>query len=145
MDYIGAQFDQRIWESDVFHFGNYVSRSPRPDIDGKRAAIFVHNIRDEAYWSSYRFYIAGYFSSGLNDDLQLNAIFVDSYNWQDRLGVNTTRPSLSYLYEGTVAHEFQHLIHHDVDRQRGRLHQRGHGRARDAVPLRHQRHGLRDR
>jgi hypothetical protein len=116
VDYIGQQFDARIWESDVFHFGNYQARSPvGSGIDGKRAAIFVHNIRDEAYWGPYRFYIAGYFSSGLNDDLQLNAIFVDSYNWKDRLGVNTTRPSLSYLYEGTVAHEFQHLIHSDVD------------------------------
>jgi Immune inhibitor A peptidase M6 len=115
IQYIGTQFDQRIWESDVFHFGNYLPRSPRADIDGERAAIFVHNIRDDAYWTSYRFYIAGYFSSGLNDDLELNGIFVDSYNWKDRLGVNTTQPSLSYLYEGTVAHEFQHLIHHDVD------------------------------
>ena len=114
--YIGQQFDQRIWESDVFHFGNYKARTPPgTTLDGKRAAIFVHNIRDDAYWSSYRFYIAGYFSSGLNDELGLNAIFVDSYNWKDRLGVNVARPSLSYLYEGTVAHEFQHLIHHDVD------------------------------
>ena len=113
--YIGGEFDARIWESDVFHFGNYKARSPRPDIDGKRAAIFVHNIRDDAYWGPYRFYIAGYFSSGLNDLLQLNGIFVDSYNWKDRTGVNTTTPSLSYLYEGTVAHEFQHLIHSDVD------------------------------
>jgi immune inhibitor A len=115
VDYMGKEFDARIWESDVFHFGNYKARSPRPDIDGKRAAIFVHNIRDDAYWGPYRFYIAGYFSSGLNDLLQLNAIFVDSYNWKDRTGVNTTTPSLSYLYEGTVAHEFQHLIHSDVD------------------------------
>ena len=103
----------------------------------------MHNIRDEAYWSSYRFYIAGYFSSGLNDDLQLNAIFVDSYNWQDRLGVNTTRPSLSYLYEGTVAHEFQHLIHHDVDPNEADFINEGMAEHRDAVPLRHQRHGLR--
>ena len=115
VQYIGQQFDQKIWESDVFHFGNYKARTPDASIDGKRAAIFVHNIRDDAYWTSYRFYIAGYFSSGLNDLLHLNAIFVDSYNWKDRLGVNTARPSLSYLYEGTVAHEFQHLIHHDVD------------------------------
>jgi hypothetical protein len=113
--YIGGEFDARIWESDVFHFGNYKARSPRPDIDGKRAAIFVHNIRDDAYWGPYRFYTAGYFSSGLNDLLQLNAIFIDSYNWKDRTGVNPTTPSLSYLYEGVVAHEFQHLIHSDVD------------------------------
>jgi len=115
VDYMGQEFDARIWESDVFHFGNYTARSPRPDIDGKRAAIFVHNIRDDAYWGPYRFYTVGYFSSGLNDLLQLNAIFIDSFNWKDRTGVNTTTPSLSYLYEGTVAHEFQHLIHSDVD------------------------------
>ena len=113
--YVGQQFDQRIWESDVFHFGNYNSRSPRPEIDGKRAAIFVHNIRDEAYWGPYRFYTAGYFTSGLNNEQHLNAIFIDSFNWKNRLGVNTTTPSLSYLYEGVVAHEFQHLIHQDID------------------------------
>ena len=47
--------------------------------------------------------------------LQINAIFIDSFNWKDRLGANTTTPSLSYLYEGVVAHEFQHLIHQDID------------------------------
>ena len=113
--YIGQEFDARIWESDVFHFGNYKARAPRPGMDGTRAAIFVYNIRDEAYWGPYRFYVAGFFSSSLNDDLNVNAIFVDSYNWKDRVGVYTARPSLSHLYEGTVAHEFQHLIHNDVD------------------------------
>jgi hypothetical protein len=114
IEYIGQEFDQHIWETDVFHFGNYDSR-PAADPNGKRAAIFIHNIRDDAYWTSYRYYIAGYFSSGLNDELQQNAIFVDSFNWADRLGGNTSTPSHNYLYEGTVAHEFQHLIHHDVD------------------------------
>ena len=116
MAYIGGEFDARIWESDVFHFGNYKARSPLGSgMDGKRAAIFVHNIRDDAYWGPYRFYIAGYFSSGLNELLSLNATFIDSYNWKDRTGVNPTTPTLSYLYEGVVAHEFQHLIHSDVD------------------------------
>jgi hypothetical protein len=114
--YIGKEFDQHIWETDVFHFGNYDERTPPgTDLDGKRAAIFIHNIRDDAYWTSYRYYIAGYFSSGLNDELGLNAVFIDSFNWADRLGGNTSTPSHNYLYEGTVAHEFQHLIHHDVD------------------------------
>lgn len=114
--YIGKEFDTHIWETDVFHFGNYAERTPKgTDLDGKRAAIFIHNIRDDAYWTDYRFYIAGYFSSGLNDELGLNAIFVDSFNWADRLGDKTSTPSHNYLYEGTVAHEFQHLIHHDVD------------------------------
>lgn len=81
-------------------------------MDGSRAAIMVYNIRDEAYWSSYRFSIAGFFWGGLNDYLGINAIFVDSDNWRDRLGPDSARP---FLYEGTVAHEFQHLIHNDVD------------------------------
>ncbi len=110
--YLGREFDERIWASDVFHFGWYKPRAPQPGMDGSRAAIFVYNIRDEAYWSSYRFYIAGFFWGGLNDALQVNAIFIDSYNWKDRIGPNAARP---YLYEATIAHEFQHLIHHDVD------------------------------
>lgn len=115
LTYIGGEFDARIWASDVFHFGWYEPRVPAdaaPGFDGTRAAIMIYNIRDEAYWSSYRFYIAGYFWGGLNDEIGLNAIFVDSYNWADRTGPDSLRP---YLYEGTVAHEFQHLIHNDVD------------------------------
>jgi hypothetical protein len=115
IQYIGKEFDQHIWETDVFHFGNYAPRPADDPAKGKRAAIFIHNIRDDAYWTSYRYYIAGYFSSGLNDEIQQNAIFVDSFNWADRLGDQTSTPSHNYLYEGTVAHEFQHLIHHDVD------------------------------
>lgn len=111
--YMGAEFDQKIWESDVFHFGNYAERDLNGALaDGSRAAIFVYNIRDEAYYSDYPYYIAGYFWGGFNDAFDINAIFIDSYNWKDRLGEDVARP---YLYEGVVAHEFQHLIHHDVD------------------------------
>lgn len=111
IDYMSAEFDSRIWKSDVFHFGNYDARPAGTD-EGKRAGIFIYNIRDDAYWSDYRFYIAGYFSSGLNDEIDLNAIFIDSYDWPHRTRGTSARP---YLYEGTIAHEFQHLIHHDVD------------------------------
>jgi hypothetical protein len=109
---MGAEFDARIWVSDVFHFGWYKPRAPQAGLDGTRAAIMIYNIRDQAYWSDYRFYIGGYFWGGLNDELQVNAIFVDSYNWKDRIGPGSAQP---YLYEGVVAHEFQHLIHNDVD------------------------------
>ena len=39
-------------------------------------------------------------------------IFIDSYDWENRLGPDVARP---FLYEGTVAHELQHLIHNDHD------------------------------
>ncbi|MDP2181652.1 MAG: immune inhibitor A [Actinomycetota bacterium] len=112
IQYMADEFDARIWESDVFHFGNYMPRASGPGMDGSRAAIMVYNIRDDAYWTSYRFYVAGYFWGGLNDDLGINAVFVDSFNWADRTGSDSARP---YLYEGTLAHEFEHLIHNDVD------------------------------
>jgi len=112
IQYMADEFDQRIWESDVFHFGNYEPRAPEKGMDGSRAGIFVYNIRDEAYWGDYRFYTAGYFWSSLNDYLNINAIFIDSFDWANRTGPDSARP---YLYEGTIAHEFEHLIHHDVD------------------------------
>lgn len=112
IDYMSGEFDQRIWESDVFHFGNYAPRAPAQGIDGSRAGIFIYNIRDEAYHSDFRFYIAGFFWAALNETLQINAIFVDSFDWANRLGPAAERP---FLYEGVVAHEFEHLIHNDVD------------------------------
>jgi hypothetical protein len=39
-----------------------------------------------------------------------NIITIDAYDWDNRTG-----PGTSQVYEGTVAHEYQHLIHHDVD------------------------------
>jgi hypothetical protein len=110
--YLGQEFDARIWASDVAHFGWYDFRAPEPGMDGMRAAIMVYNIRDEGYYDDYPFYTAGFFWGGLNDELQMNCIFVDSYNWADRIGPDAARP---YLYEGVIAHEFQHLIHSDVD------------------------------
>jgi hypothetical protein len=110
--YLGEEFDSRIWASDVAHFGWYDFRAPEEGMDGSRAAIMVYNIRDEGYWGDAPFYIAGYFASGLNDEIQMNCIFVDSYNWADRIGPDVERP---FLYEGTIAHEFEHLIHNDVD------------------------------
>jgi hypothetical protein len=109
---LGAEFDARIWASNVAHFGWYDFRAPDPALDGDRAAIMVYNIRDEGYWGDSPFYIAGYFWGGLNDEISLNAIFVDSYNWRDRIGPDAPRP---YLYEGVIAHEFEHLIQNDVD------------------------------
>ena len=111
VQYMKQEFDTRIWASDVFHFGNYKARPAGTD-EGKRAGIFIYNIRDDAFWTSYRYYVAGYFSSGLNNELNINAIFIDSYDWPNRTRSTGSRPN---LYEGTIAHEFQHLIHSDVD------------------------------
>ena len=110
--YLGEQFDARIWASDVAHFGWYDFRAPEEGMDGSRAAIMVYNIRDEGYYGDADSYIAGYFAPNLNDTIHMNCVFVDSYNWVDRIGPDVDHP---YVYEGTIAHEFEHLIHNDVD------------------------------
>src|SRR5665811_505043 len=50
--YMAQEFDARIWESDVFHFGMYAPRGAKTAIggsDGLRTAIFVYNIRAVSY------------------------------------------------------------------------------------------------
>jgi hypothetical protein len=41
-----------------------------------------------------------------------NVIHLDSYDWSNRLGPDVPRP---FVYESTVAHEYQHLLHDDLD------------------------------
>jgi len=112
--YMGGEFDARIWPSDVSHFGQYEPRPAPPAAGGSRVAIMIYNIRDDAYYSSSpsAFYVGGYFSAAVDDTEQFNAVFVDSFDWPHSTGPGGSIP---YLYEGTVAHEFAHLIQHDVD------------------------------
>lgn len=88
-----------------------------------RTMILIDNIRDDSYYnSSYPFYIAGFFSPSFSVYMDRNIISIDAYDWANRVGPNTSpwrgsdqtkwRP---FLYEGTFAHEYQHLIHHDLD------------------------------
>ena len=39
-----------------------------------------------------------------------NIINIDSHQWEERIGPDGSRP---FLYEGVIAHEYQHLIHGD--------------------------------
>lgn len=110
--YYLATFQSSIYDQMQPVFG---SPEPRPasDADGHKIAILIYNIRDESYYdAAFTSYIAGFFWGGLNEELQMNAVFIDSYDWANRLGPDARRP---YLYEGTLAHEFQHLLHHDQD------------------------------
>ncbi len=118
--YVLDQFDNNIHDTDVEFFGDYQYR-PGPLDDGK-IQILIFNIRDGMFYDpwSYTSFIEGYFwyfASSINN---ANIIHIDTYQWYRRLGPNPQpdprgydpRP---YEYEGTFAHEFQHLIHRDVD------------------------------
>jgi hypothetical protein len=137
-DYItGAQlravmdeFDNWIHEKDTTFFGDYDHSRTGPLGDGK-IQILVFNIRDEFFYSPLTApgFIMGYFWSYVSNLNNANIIHIDTWQWYRRQGPTPDGgvgcPYIPYpysgsglrpwQYEGTVAHEFQHLIHYDND------------------------------
>jgi len=136
-DYIyGAQltqlmneFDTTIWGNDTSFFGMYKDR-PGP-LDDYKVQILIFNIRDGLFWDPVTapYFTEGYFWGYISNLYNSNIIHIDTYQWFRRQGPSpiggevakfvdppysgsTLRP---YEYEGTFAHEFQHLIHRDID------------------------------
>lgn len=118
--YLLDQFDSNMYPKETAFFGDPVTRDganamlPYGYNDGSsRVAILVDNIRDESYYDyTYPNYIAGYYSSTIRAYTDRNVITIDSLDWANRVGANARVP---FLYEGTFAHEFQHLLHDDHD------------------------------
>jgi len=82
------------------------------DDDG-RLMIMVWNMVDNSYYdSTYPSYVVGYYSPSIEAYYDRNVIHLDSYDWTNRLGADVARP---FVYESTVAHEYQHLLHDDLD------------------------------
>jgi hypothetical protein len=83
------------------------------DDETGRTVILISNIRDSAYYSrSYPYYIVGFYWSYFERLFDRNIISIDSADWENRVGDDAERPN---LYEATVAHEYQHLIHDDYN------------------------------
>lgn len=76
---------------------------------GKKV-VLVSNVRDDNYYTDFPYYIAGFYSPTFEGYFDRNIISIDSYQWEERIGPDGARP---YLYEGVIAHEYQHLIHDD--------------------------------
>lgn len=109
LDYLLGEFDNNIYESTTSVFGEPLARGD----EGQKTWILIHNIRDESYYDcTAETYIAGYFSASEDAENNKNMMHIDSYDWANRTGPDSDRP---YLYEGTFAHEFQHLVHFDAD------------------------------
>lgn len=140
VDYLVGEFDTNIYPKEEAFFGTpnthdgslsllskwgYVPTEYYKSADGSaRIMILVDNIRDASYYNpNYPFYIAGFYSSAIEAYTDRNIITIDAAGWATRLGPNTapwragTDPNKwrPYMYEGTTAHEFQHLIHDDND------------------------------
>lgn len=137
--YLLSEFDTNIYPKEQTFFGTPDTHTGEhallsawgivpPDYyrsaDGSsRVIILVTNIRDEHYYDpQYPHYIAGYFSPAIELYTDRNVITVDAFDWANRVGPNDApwRPAdpsrwRPHLYEGVFAHEFQHLIHDDLD------------------------------
>lgn len=96
--------------------------------DGNKIMTLVDNVRDDNYYLGpiqAPTYIAGFFSSQFNELLDRNVMTIDAFDWLHRTGANppndptgdicTSRPARPYLYEGTFAHEYQHLLEYYQD------------------------------
>jgi hypothetical protein len=94
---------------------------------GDKTVALIDNVRDDNYYTfpAAPTYIAGFFSSQLNDFFDRNVMTIDAFDWAHRTGANppdeptadlcTSRPGRPNLYEGTFAHEWQHLLHSYTD------------------------------
>jgi hypothetical protein len=139
IDYLLLEFDNNIYPTDTLYYGNpdfhdgtyslleawgYVPPGYYYDEDG-RNVILVSNVRDAAYYTDFRFYIAGFFSSSIEAYMDRNVISIDTHQWYRRIGpegqvwhseiLDIDYPPVDrpHLYEGTIAHEYQHLLHRD--------------------------------
>jgi len=85
--------------------------------DGK-LMIMVFNIVDEGYDDpTYPYYIVGFYTGNTPYYYDRNIINIDCWDWNNRTGIQdeSIPKHYSYVYESTIAHEYQHLLHDYVD------------------------------
>jgi hypothetical protein len=132
---LAHEFDTTIYPKETAAF------STPPDRDGSSPALggadysgagdktvtLVDNVRDDNYYNfpAASTYVAGFFSAQLNELFDRNVMTIDAYDWAHRTGANppsdpttalcTSRPARPRMYEGTFAHEWQHLLQYYTD------------------------------
>ncbi|MGN6598784.1 MAG: peptidase M6, partial [Actinomycetes bacterium] len=132
------EFDTNIYPKESAAFSVPASRDGSNAIlgdgwqgDGDKIVTLVDNVRDANYYDPStpdgQTYIAGFFSSSISAYVDRNVMTIDAFDWLHRTGTNppddtnaidceyagtTPRP---HLYEGTFAHEYQHLLENDSD------------------------------
>jgi hypothetical protein len=134
VDDLIKQFDRTIYPKETAAFstppprdGSNAAMEGDFTGDGDKTVTLVDNVRDANF---YHFpqavtYVAGFFSPQLNELFDRNVMTIDAYDWLHRLGANppsdptddlcTSRPAHPRMYEGTFAHEWQHLLEYYAD------------------------------
>ncbi|MDD1770731.1 MAG: immune inhibitor A [Methanomassiliicoccales archaeon] len=80
-----------------------------------RVMLMIFNIYDTSFVNpTYPSYVAGYFSPSMDYYYDRNIIHIDCWDWVNRTTEFVPRP---FVYESTVAHEYQHLLnnYHNPD------------------------------
>ena len=116
---IAYEFDSNIHDNVTEHFGMYKDR-PGP-LDDYKIQVLIFNMRDGLFYEPIEagWFIMGYFWSYISDKYDSNIFHMDTYQWWRRAGTPTEThfglDPLPLQYDGTFAHEFQHLVHYDID------------------------------
>jgi hypothetical protein len=136
-----SQFDSNMFPKETAAFSTPPDRDGTnsqipPDANGNggvytgagdKTVTLVDNVRDDNFFDfpAAPTYIAGFFSSQFNELFDRNVMTIDAFDWAHRTGTNppdeptadlcTSRPARPRLYEGTFAHEWQHLAQYYTD------------------------------
>jgi hypothetical protein len=135
VNYLISEFDNNIYPKESAAFsvppsrdGSHAQLGPptfNPAGDGDNIVVLVDNVRDDNFYdfnNTQQFsYIAGFFSSTINNFFDRNVMTIDAFDWIHRTGANpphepvpgngcTSAPARPFLYEGVFAHEYQHLL-----------------------------------
>jgi hypothetical protein len=134
--YILEQFSAIIRPTDVdwfdepaFRDGSNAALGPLWEDEDGRDVLLIDNVRDSNFYDTDNqntfTYIAGFFTTAMPFFHDRNVITMDAFDWPHRTGADplhepsadpcTSAPARPSLYEGVVAHEYQHLIHSDYD------------------------------
>ncbi len=104
IDALGDELTNQIVAVDEAHFGEIGLADPA-DPNSDALVLLAYNVQDESYYDcSVTTYTAGYFAPEYIDDAGMNVIVIDSFDWANRVGEPT------FLYEGVIAHELEHLL-----------------------------------
>jgi hypothetical protein len=136
-----TEFDNNMFPKETTAFSTPPNRDGtnsklKPDVngnggvytgDGDKTVTLVDNIRDDNFYNfpARPTYIAGFFSAGYNELFDRNVMTIDAFDWTHRTTANppneptndlcTSRGARPFSYEGTFAHEWQHLAHYYTD------------------------------
>ncbi len=98
--------DTQYFGTPDFHDGSNAEVGPLYNDPSGRNVILVSNIRDQSYYeSNYPYYVVGFYWGVFEDAFDRNIVSIDSAAWDVAMK----------FYEGTLAHEYQHLIHDDYN------------------------------